>query len=73
MLSSATGTTVKHTSPGRVCDFTLVIPTDKALSKFGDVIQGLIDNIEFSFLQNHVLAQTRDNLLPKLMSGEIEV
>jgi type I restriction enzyme S subunit len=73
VLSSATGTTVKHTSPGRVCDFTLVIPTDKVLSKFGDVIQGLIDNIEFSFLQNHVLAQTRDNLLPKLMSGEIEV
>jgi len=43
------------------------------LSQFENVIQALINNIEFSFLQNQVLSQIRDILLPKLMSGEIEV
>jgi type I restriction enzyme S subunit len=71
VLSGATGTTVRHTSPGRVCDYMLVIPPAEMLRQFEERTQSLIDNIEFSFLQNQTLAQTRDTLLPKLMNGEI--
>lgn len=73
VLGGATGTTVKHTSPGRICDYKIVIPTAKVVRKFQSVIQSLIDHIEFAFLQNQVLERTREDLLPKLMSGEIEV
>lgn len=73
VLSGATGTTVKHTSPGRICNYILAIPTTEILQQFEEIAQSLIDSIEFAFLQNQALAQTRDTFLPKLMNGEIMV
>ena len=73
VLGGATGTTVKHTSPGRICDYMLAIPTTKILRQFEEITHSLLDRIEFSFIQNQALAQNRDTLLPKLMSGEIDV
>jgi type I restriction enzyme S subunit len=73
VLSGATGTTVKHTSPGRISDYMLVIPTAEILLQFEKISQSLIDNIGFNYLQNQMLAQTRDTFVPKLMNGEIVV
>jgi type I restriction enzyme S subunit len=38
---------------------------------FSSVSSCLIDRIEHNKTENHILAATRDLLLPKLMSGEI--
>lgn len=73
ILGGATGTTVKHTSPGRITDYAILLPAIKALEKFESFIQPIINRIEYMFSQNQMLADTRDTLLPKLMSGEIEV
>lgn len=73
VLSGATGTTVKHTSPGRICDYMLAIPTAEILLQFEKISQSLIDNIGFNYLQNQMLTQARDTFVPKLMNGEIVV
>ena len=73
VLGSATGTTVRHTSPDRICDFNLAIPNDKTIIKFSDIVKPMLDNILSNEQENQTLIALRDSLLPKLMKGEIEI
>ena len=51
----------------------IVCPTDNVRKSFNDVIAPIFNKIEI--LEKHInkLVESRDRLLPKLMSGEIEV
>ena len=51
----------------------LVMPEDEALESFETVVSPMYRAIKQIEKQNDKLAQLRDALLPKLMSGEIEV
>lgn len=73
VLGSATGTTVKHTSPTRICEFSCAIPPERILLEFNRVIEGLLEMEMKNQNEIETLAKLRDTLLPKLMSGEIEV
>ena len=73
VLGSATGTTVRHTSPDRICDFNLSIPDIKTINKFSDIVKPILDNILKNEQENQTLITLRDSLLPKLMKGEIEI
>jgi type I restriction enzyme S subunit len=50
-----------------------VIPSQKALLAFDDVAGPLHARFKNNLFENQLLAQTRDLLLPKLMSGEIRL
>lgn len=49
------------------------IPPDNLLSEFNAIAKPIVETIEGSFSRNHVLTNLRDELLPKLLSGEIEL
>lgn len=51
----------------------LTIPTQKVLSAFNAVVSSIMQQIKAKMKQNIHLAEARNRLLPKLMSGEIEV
>jgi len=51
----------------------LPLPSDDVLKSFDEEIQPLFDTIENNNKQNELLVKIRDILLPKLMSGEIDV
>ena len=51
----------------------LLCPTDQILEKFEETVGPYFDMIELLKNKNVLLAEARDRLLPKLMSGEIEV
>jgi type I restriction enzyme S subunit len=51
----------------------LVIPKDKTLESFESVVSPMYRTMKQLETQNEKLAKLRDTLLPKLMSGEIEV
>ena len=51
----------------------LTIPTQKVLSAFNAVVSSIMQQIKAKMKQNIHLAEARDRLLPKLMSGELEV
>ena len=51
----------------------LTIPTQRVLSAFNAVVSSIMQQIKAKMKQNIHLAEARDRLLPKLMSGEIEV
>ena len=50
-----------------------VIPAKDVLMNFSTITQPLFDQQELLEAENQRLAQLRDTLLPKLMSGEIDV
>lgn len=51
----------------------IVIPDDPIAIKFNEIVMGFQEMVFSLGKQNEQLALTRDTLLPKLMSGEIEV
>jgi type I restriction enzyme S subunit len=59
--------------PAEVSDTRVAIPPDGVIDAFANVASPLRARIEFNKSENETLAQTRDLLLPKLMSGEIRV
>lgn len=50
-----------------------IMPTRDILERFSMIVQPILDQIEFKQITIFRLTEARDRLLPKLMSGEIEV
>ena len=70
---ASTGTTRKSASAGVITDFGLVIPTQDIGKSFEELITSLRKSLNNLLEKNANLRQTRDLLLPKLISGEIDV
>lgn len=69
-----TGTTGQTELPrDRVKAMVLPLPDDMILERFNTVISPITETIVAKQEENRFLAETRDSLLPKLMSGEIDV
>ena len=53
--------------------YPVLIPSEKIRQDFEKFIWNITRQVKTLALQNHALTEARDQLLPKLMSGEIEV
>jgi type I restriction enzyme S subunit len=73
VLASATGTTVKHTSPDRIKAFEFPFVANPISLIFEKLLFPLHEKINSNQEEALTLATIRDTLLPKLMSGEISV
>ncbi|MGI0492934.1 restriction endonuclease subunit S [Alkalinema pantanalense CENA528] len=73
VLASASGTSVKHTSPKKVQAYSFPCPPHTLLQKFEEYVASFQEFLDTNSQQNLILSETRDRLLPKLMSGEIRV
>jgi len=51
----------------------IIIPSVDVVAKFNEAVEIFIDTIFANGLENECLANTRDTLLPRLMSGELSV
>jgi type I restriction enzyme S subunit len=67
------GTKMPRTSWGRMEKYEICIPGDRALGAFDEAAVPMFDRIIANIHESKVLAETRDLLLPKLMSGEVRV
>ena len=56
-----------------LADYPLVMPQDQIVQRFGGFVDDAIDKIQNLIFRNRNLHQTRDLLLPKLISSEIDV
>lgn len=66
-------TTVIHIGKKNFDKFQITLPTEEILDKFDELTEPILDQIVANRLENRRLAELRDALLPKLMTGEIEV
>ena len=53
--------------------YEVAIPDDEALERFNEVVNPMLQQLKQLCLQNRALAAARDMLLPRLMSGKMEV
>lgn len=73
--SNVSGTTNSHQriSPEQILCFETVLPDEKWIEKFCDAVSPMYWGIKKRIKESRALAALRDALLPKLMSGEIDV
>jgi type I restriction enzyme S subunit len=69
----ASGSVQKNFGPMHLKEIKMVIPPIKTLKSHNIIIEKTIFKTLSLLKQNDLLQQTRDTLLPKLMSGEVEV
>lgn len=73
-LGYVNGTTVLHLSKKALNDYFIYLPQNlEVLKTIDDAIKNIYIQITEKFEENQKLSQLRDTLLPKLMSGEIDV
>lgn len=68
-----TGAVQPHVKPSDIHDFELVIPDRESIYEFQDKVKPFFDKIAAIQKENSRLSLLRDTLLPRLMSGELEV
>ena len=66
-------TTVIHIGKKDYNAFELYLPDSNTLDQFDELTSPMIDQIVVNCLENKRLATLRDSLLPRLMSGELDV
>lgn len=73
-LGYVNGTTVLHLSKKAIPDYKLALPNDLSiLAKFGKTFDSIFAKEAEMMEETDRLAELRDTLLPKLMSGELKV
>ncbi len=71
--ASEVATTVIHLGKNDIDKFKIILPDAETLRKYNAVAVPIYKQIVENKLESRRLAQLRDTLLPKLMSGEIDV
>ena len=69
----ASGSTFKEISGSAMRNVPAVIPDDESLQAFSDFCDPLFQQQRTLEAENRSLAVIRDSLLPKLMSGEMDI
>lgn len=72
-LGYKSGTTVLHLNKKCLTEYEIALPYKKLLDVFGTTIEKACKKIAINFTENRCLSQIRDSLLPKLMSGDINL
>ena len=73
MNNLANGAAQQNLSPIRTENVKILIPNDSLIGIFENVVSPMISKMLVLNKANNDLKQARDRLLPKLMSGELEV
>ena len=75
MCSHVTGSTGsrQRTTPSDTLSYELILPSGDELAEFQSLVSPMYAQIRINAIENDRLKRLRDSLLPKLMSGEIDV
>ena len=75
MCSHVTGSTGsrQRTTPSDTLAYELILPTEGELTEFQSLVSPMYAQIRVNAIENDKLKRLRDAILPKLMSGEIDV
>lgn len=71
--SYKTGTTVSHLGKADIDKFVVVLPPLEVVEDCSKILDSILQRIKNISAQSRTLSLLRDTLLPRLMSGEIEV
>jgi len=70
---NTTGTSIPHADKAKILNYNLVVPDEQLILKYDDWYFPIFETKRTNDKQSATLAKTRDSLLPKLLSGEIDI
>lgn len=75
MCSHVTGSTGsrQRTTPSDTLSYELILPSDDEMEEFKSIVSPMYAQMRINAIENDRLKRLRDSLLPRLMSGEIDV
>lgn len=73
LAQGASGSTIKFLTKGMIEEIAMLIPSEDLLQQFNLDCETTQRQIEVLEKESQLLCESRDRLLPKLMSGEVEV
>lgn len=73
LASMNVGSAVPSMTTKVLNEIKIVLPSDDILQKFEEVVSSMFTKSESLIQENHQIELLRDSLLPKLISGEIEI
>lgn len=75
MCSHVTGSTGsrQRTTPSDTLSYEFILPSEEDLADFQSLVTPMYAQMRINIIENDKLKRLRDSLLPKLMSGEIDV
>lgn len=71
--AASTGTKMPRASWNDIAHFEVALPPESVAAEFTDLIRPMIDRIIANIHESRALAELRDALLPKLLSGELRI
>lgn len=71
--AASTGTKMPRTNWRDMANYKVALPPDNILSRFNELVAPMVQRIRANIHQSRTLAELRDTLLPKLLSGEVRV
>ncbi len=69
----ANGSTFQEISKSNFKEIETIIPESVLVKSFDEIVNPIFDKIVSNEIENKTLTQIRDSLLPKLMTGKIEI
>lgn len=72
-IAEGKATTMGHIQRRHLTDTIINVPNKELLNLGDSILSPILDKIQENKIQIQALTQTRDTLLPKLMSGKIEI
>jgi type I restriction enzyme S subunit len=73
LATASGGTATLNMNTSQFSNLNAIMPSDDILKEFDEIVSPMMAKILENNYCNQALTQTRDTLLPKLMSGKIEV
>ena len=73
IISHQTGGAQQHINKDNIKNFHIILPPQCELKRYTNAVENLYSEITNLVFQSRRLSQLRDTLLPKLISGEIDV
>lgn len=73
LIAEGKATTMGHIQRHHLSEAIVIVPASDQMEQMDKVMAPLVDNIIANLIESRTLAQIRDALLPKLMSGEKQV
>lgn len=73
MVAGSKGTKMPRGDKQQIMTYPLILPSEKELEEFNAVAVPVLEQLNYNRTENKRLSALRDALLPKLMSGELDV
>jgi type I restriction enzyme S subunit len=73
LLTKTTGSVFPSLSAPDIKNFPIILPPAELVERFSGAAEPLVERIQHNVRESRTLAELRDALLPKLLSGELRV